>query len=69
LIERLIIEEQLYLAILKQQDIHWKVVQEEDTFKIIKEIEKVQLELQNIKMGLMKAEENQQLQVKKENVY
>ncbi|MFT4414549.1 hypothetical protein ACLM5H_11885 [Fredinandcohnia humi] len=68
MIERLIIEEQLYLAILKLQDIHWEVAQEADTFKIIKEIEKVQLELQNIKMGLMKADENQ-LQLRIENVY
>ncbi|MCM3365066.1 hypothetical protein ACTNDN_24625 [Niallia sp. HCP3S3_B10] len=68
MIDRLIIEEQLYLAVLKLQDIHWEVAQEEDTFTIIKEIEKVQLELQNIKKGLMKAEENQ-LELNIENVY
>ncbi|MFS0861911.1 hypothetical protein [Fredinandcohnia sp. 179-A 10B2 NHS] len=51
---RLFLEEKIYLAVLKLQDIHWEIAKENEIYKIIKEIEEVQVELQGVKRALVK---------------
>lgn len=51
---RLLIEEKIYFAILKLQDIHWEIAKEKEIYKICKEIEEVQVELQGVKEAIVK---------------
>lgn len=49
---RLILEEKIFMAIVKLYEIQWQIVREKDTPKIITEVEKVQSELQMVQEAL-----------------